>query len=74
MLAIGIILFVVGLTFRIILNLTARYERDSLTPRKMSERMAALDLISEKRRVLLVDANIIMISGLILFLVMGLFN
>ncbi|MDE6444973.1 MAG: hypothetical protein K2K64_11235 [Muribaculaceae bacterium] len=74
MLAIGIILFLVGFTFRILLNLTARYERDMLTPRRMSERMAALNLITEKRRILLTDANIIMVTGVVICLVTGLFN
>ena len=74
MLAIGIVMFVVGLTFRLLLNLYSRYEKDLLSPRRMSERAAALNIIAEKRRVLMVDANLIMVAGLVIFLVTGLFN
>ena len=74
MLAAGIILFITGLTFRLILNLSAHYERDILSPRRMSERISALDLIFAKRRMLLVDANILMVAGLLTFLITGIFN
>lgn len=74
MLAAGIIMFIAGLTFRLILNLSVHYEKGVLSPRRMSERTSALDLIFAKRRVLLIDANILMIAGVLTFLITGIFN
>ncbi|MDE5887902.1 MAG: hypothetical protein K2G90_01780 [Muribaculaceae bacterium] len=74
MLAIGIMIFILGLTFRIILSLSYRYQQDTLTPRKMSERTHALNLLQEKRKALCIDANIMIAAGLIIYLFTGLFN
>lgn len=74
MLAIGIMIFILGLTFRIILSLSFRYQQDTLTPRKMSERTHILSLMQEKRKTLCTDANIMIAAGLIIYLFTGLFN
>ena len=74
MFEVGLIIIFVGCMLRIYLKLTARYESDSLSPRRMSERQSALRLIHNKRKLCIADANILITAGALLALITGTFN
>lgn len=74
MLEAGIIIFLVGCIFSIWLRLNAHSDARALTPRPVGERVIAIRLMKQKRRIDARAANIMMAAGALLILIYGLFN
>lgn len=70
----GIIIFFVGCILSVWLRLNAHSEVRALTPRRIGERVSAIRLMKQKRRIDARAANIMLIVGAILILIYGVFN
>lgn len=74
MFALGIALLLLGLALRISLRLRTHQSTKNLRPQPVGQRTMALELIRLKSQRGFVESGILIISGLILVLLTGLFN
>lgn len=74
MFTLGIILLTIGGILKIWMKLSTREETRSLSPRTVSQRTSAIQLMKQRKRYGVIDSNIFIAIGLTLVLITAIFN
>lgn len=74
MFTLGIIFLVVGFILRIWMKLSVRHETRAMSPRSVSERSSAIDVMWRDRRFWVVDSRLLIGIGALLVLLTAVFN
>lgn len=74
MFTLGIILLILGCVMKIWFRLNHREETRSLAPQNILLRNSAIQMIQEKKRKGMFDANVFLIIGTVLVLITAVFN
>lgn len=70
----GIIIFLLGCVVRILLRLGTHTEARALAPQRVGERISAIKLMKQKRRLAFGESTVMLIIGTLLILIYGVFN
>lgn len=74
MLAFGYILLIIGCILRMWLRLSAKAETRAMTPRRVSERACAIQMIKKQRKRGFIESGIMIAAGILIILFTGLLN